>query len=71
MRHPGYLGFLLFAVGTQLMLMNPICFVAFLVSVYQFMRDRIEYEDVLLSRWYGAEFDAYRDAVWSGIPRVK
>lgn len=33
MRHGGYLGWLLWAVGTQLLLVNPVCTVGFAVAV--------------------------------------
>ncbi len=32
-RHPGYLGFLVWCVGTQLLLVNPICCVVFALVV--------------------------------------
>ena len=32
-RHPGYLGWLLWSVGTQVMLLNPVCTLAFAVAV--------------------------------------
>ena len=33
MRHPGYLGFFLWCVGTQLLLVNPVCCVVFTLVV--------------------------------------
>jgi protein-S-isoprenylcysteine O-methyltransferase Ste14 len=35
MRHPGYAGWLLWAVATQLLLGNPVCAVVFAVVVSQ------------------------------------
>lgn len=32
-RHPGYLGWMLWAIGTQLVLVNPICLIAFTIIV--------------------------------------
>lgn len=32
-RHPGYLGFLVWCVGTQLLLVNPVCCVVFALVV--------------------------------------
>ena len=40
MRHPGYLGFLLWSVGTQVLLMNPLCTVGFLFAVRFARRSR-------------------------------
>lgn len=32
-RHPGYLGWMLWAIGTQVLLINPFCTLAFAVVV--------------------------------------
>ena len=32
-RHPGYLGFLVWCVGTQLLLVNPVCCMVFALVV--------------------------------------
>ena len=32
-RHPGYLGFMVWSVGCQILLVNPFCLVAFTVLV--------------------------------------
>jgi len=43
MRHPGYAGFMLWSVSTQIMLANPVCFVAFCFVLWRFFEDRIPY----------------------------
>ncbi|KFK25196.1 hypothetical protein AALP_AA8G079800 [Arabis alpina] len=41
MRHPSYYGFLIWSVGTQVMLCNPISAIAFAVVVWRFFAERI------------------------------
>ena len=43
MRHPGYSGFLIWAVGTQVMLCNPLSTVAFTWVLWRFFSKRIPY----------------------------
>lgn len=49
-RHPGYLGWLIWAVGTQLLLGNVICTVGFAVVSWRFFSVRIPFEDHHLGR---------------------
>lgn len=44
-RHPGYLGWLIWAVGTQLLLGNVICSFAFAAASWRFFSIRIPFED--------------------------
>ena len=59
MRHPGYAGFALWAVGTQLVLRNPVCAVAFAVAVSRFLRARVEAEEALLVGFFGEGYERY------------
>ena len=59
MRHPGYAGFAAYAVGTQLILRNPVCAVAFAVAVSRFLRARVEAEEALLVGFFGAGYERY------------
>ncbi|KAI3788043.1 hypothetical protein L2E82_00662 [Cichorium intybus] len=70
-RHPGYSGFLIWSVGTQIMLCNPFSSVAFGIVVWDFFHKRIPYEEFFLKQFFGKEHDAYAQRVWSGIPFVK
>lgn len=63
MRHPAYVGFLLYAVGTQLILRNLFCFVAFAVVVARFLKARVEAEEALLVSFFGAEYARYASRV--------
>lgn len=70
LRHPGYAGWMLWAVGTQLLLVNPLCALGFGAAAWRFFAARIPYEDYLLGRFYGEQHARYRAAVPSGIPLV-
>lgn len=43
-RHPSYLGFFYWALGTQIMLANPVSIVVFAVVLWRFFKYRIERE---------------------------
>ncbi|OIW21275.1 hypothetical protein TanjilG_31390 [Lupinus angustifolius] len=69
-RHPGYSGFLLWAVGTQIMLCNPISTVVFAVVVWHFFAKRIVYEEYFLVQFFGKQYEEYAQRVVSGVPFV-
>ncbi|KAI4297077.1 hypothetical protein L6164_036985 [Bauhinia variegata] len=69
-RHPGYCGFLIWSVGTQIMLCNPISTIAFAVIVWNFFAKRIPYEEFFLRKFFGKQYDEYAQRVWSGVPFV-
>lgn len=70
-RHPGYFGFYVFAIGTQLMLKNIISTVGFIIVLWHFFSDRIYYEEMTLVRMYGNDYVQYRDKTPTWIPFVK
>ncbi|KAL1807548.1 hypothetical protein DCAR_0726926 [Daucus carota subsp. sativus] len=69
-RHPGYSGFLMWSVGTQIMLCNPISMVAFALVVWRFFSQRIPYEEYFLEQFFGSRYEVYAEQVPSGIPFV-
>lgn len=69
-RHPGYLGWLIWSVGTQVLLGNPICFVAFAYVSWNFFKDRIPLEEYYLHRIFGNEYVRYKARVPTGIPGI-
>ncbi|GMI79019.1 ISOPRENYL CYSTEINE METHYLTRANSFERASE B, ARABIDOPSIS THALIANA ISOPRENYL CYSTEINE METHYLTRANSFERASE B [Hibiscus trionum] len=69
-RHPSYCGFLIWSVGTQLMLCNPISTVGFAVVVWRFFASRIPYEEYFLRQFFGADYEEYARTVPSGVPFV-
>ncbi|XP_059291098.1 protein-S-isoprenylcysteine O-methyltransferase A-like isoform X1 [Lycium ferocissimum] len=70
-RHPGYCGFFIWSVGTQIMLCNPISTVGFAVVVWKFFSSRIPYEEFFLKQFFGSDYEDYMRKVPSGIPLVK
>ncbi|KAK3143786.1 hypothetical protein QOZ80_4AG0304930 [Eleusine coracana subsp. coracana] len=71
MRHPGYFGFLIWAVGTQVMLCNPVSTVAFLLVLWRFFSKRIPYEEFFLRQFFGSEYEEYAEKVHSGLPFIR
>lgn len=70
MRHPSYCGFLIWSVGTQVMLCNPVSTAVFAVVVWRFFARRIPYEECFLKQFFGVEYVEYAESVASGIPFV-
>uniref|UniRef100_A0A5B7B0Q5 Protein-S-isoprenylcysteine O-methyltransferase n=1 Tax=Davidia involucrata TaxID=16924 RepID=A0A5B7B0Q5_DAVIN len=70
-RHPGYCGFFIWSVGTQIMLCNPISTIAFAIVVWQFFSKRIPSEEYFLRQFFGSQYDEYAHRVSSGVPFVK
>ncbi|XVE49712.1 hypothetical protein DITRI_Ditri01bG0103000 [Diplodiscus trichospermus] len=70
-RHPGYSGFLIWSVGTQIMLCNPISTIAFAIVVWKFFAERIPYEEYFLKHFFGSDYEEYARLVPSGVPLVK
>ena len=52
-RHPSYFGWTMWALGTQLVLSNSICFVLWCIACYMFFQDRIVEEEYLLIKFFG------------------
>eukprot|EP01013_Petalomonas_cantuscygni_P024034 TRINITY_DN45594_c0_g1_i1.p1 TRINITY_DN45594_c0_g1~~TRINITY_DN45594_c0_g1_i1.p1 ORF type:complete len:324 (+),score=25.83 TRINITY_DN45594_c0_g1_i1:183-1154(+) len=70
-RHPAYLGFLLWAVGTQVTLHNPVSFVLYAAACIVFFRARIATEEaaMLQPSFFGASYHTYAAEVpFSGVP---
>lgn len=71
LRHPSYFGFYYWALGSQLMMMNPVCFVGFAAALHHFFSERIQYEEQLLVRFFGQDYKAYQARTQTGIPLVR
>ncbi|GAA5995190.1 protein-S-isoprenylcysteine carboxyl O-methyltransferase [Rhodotorula paludigena] len=66
-RHPSYAGFYWWAIGTQIMLGNPVCAIGFLATLQWFFAARIKIEERLLVKFFGQEYEDYRRKVPSRI----
>ncbi|KAI8645122.1 Isoprenylcysteine carboxyl methyltransferase family-domain-containing protein [Parasitella parasitica] len=60
MRHPSYFGFYWWAIGVQVLLINPVCLGLFVYWLQKFFSERIQYEEHTLHRFFGQEWTAYR-----------
>eukprot|EP00775_Hariotina_reticulata_P007445 gene7445-7655_t len=69
-RHPGYLGWFIWAVGTQVLLANPACTLVFAYLSWRFFKLRVEFEDFTLRRFFGQEYLQYAAATASGLPFI-
>lgn len=69
-RHPGYLGWFLWAVSTQLLLVNPVCTVVFTIVSWKFFSERIRYEESTLLRFFGDNYADYRRSTPTWIPFI-
>lgn len=85
-RHPGYLGWLIWSIGTQVVykidkiclklalqviLCNPVCIVVYAYVGYDFLRHRICEEEQYLIEFFGQRYVAYQHRVNTGIPGIK
>ena len=69
-RHPGYLGWFIWSVGTQIMLCNPLGAVVFVVASWRFFKNRIPFEEKALVAMFPGEYAAYAAATRTWIPGI-
>jgi len=69
-RHPSYAGFFYWALGTQLVLQNPVSLLIFFVILWRFFSSRITEEEKLLDKFFGDEYKQYRYSVGVMIPFI-
>lgn len=70
-RHPSYVGWFYWSIGTQILLSNPICFIGYTAAAWKFMQERIEYEEFHLLQFFGSDYQNYMSKVGTGIPFIK
>ncbi|KAL3232152.1 Protein-S-isoprenylcysteine O-methyltransferase [Nakaseomyces bracarensis] len=71
LRHPSYFGFFWWAVGTQMLLLNPIAFIVFVVVLWKFFNKRITIEEKYLVRFFDEQYLNYRKIVHVWIPFIQ
>ncbi|XP_063064494.1 protein-S-isoprenylcysteine O-methyltransferase [Engraulis encrasicolus] len=70
-RHPSYVGWFYWSIGTQVMLCNPICILGYTLASWRFFRERIEEEEISLIHFFGDDYIEYKRRVPSGLPFIR
>eukprot|EP00092_Neocalanus_flemingeri_P009985 GFUD01010765.1.p1 GENE.GFUD01010765.1~~GFUD01010765.1.p1 ORF type:complete len:290 (-),score=52.25 GFUD01010765.1:1278-2147(-) len=70
-RHPSYLGWFLWSLGSQILLVNPLCLIIYGVVSYAFFKERIYVEEYTLIAFFGDQYREYQKKVGSGIPGIE
>jgi protein-S-isoprenylcysteine O-methyltransferase len=69
-RHPSYFGFFWWALGTQVVMGNVLCFCGYAVMLWTFFHRRIKHEEELLVSFFGEDYVDYRKRVGTRIPFI-
>jgi len=70
-RHPSYAGWFLWSLGSQLILVNPVCLVLYALVSFTFFQERIYVEEFTLLQFFGQDYKDYQKRVGPGIPGIK
>lgn len=70
-RHPSYFGFFWWGLGTQLVLGNHFCFVAYSFVLWAFFSKRIRNEERFLVQFFGDDYVRYRKRTRVLIPFIR
>lgn len=70
-RHPGYLGWFIWVIGTQMLLMNPLCLTGFSFVAWKFFSERIAIEEQQLQRFFGNSYNTYAAQTPTLIPFIR
>ena len=70
-RHPGYVGWAIWSIGTQVLLCNPVCFIGYIFAVRVFYAERIVIEEFHLIRFFGRRYIEYQKQVPTGLPFIR
>lgn len=71
LRHPSYVGFFYWSIGTQLLLGNPIHTVLYAVASWNFFHRRTAYEEESLCAFFPESYPDYVARTYSGIPFLR
>lgn len=71
MRHPSYVGWFWWSIGTQIILANPICVVMYTLASWMFFKSRIHVEEITLINFFGHEYIKYKQEVPTGVPFIE
>lgn len=69
-RHPSYVGWFYWSIGTQLILQNPLCSIAYSLMSWYFFHERIISEEITLLKFFGDDYVEYQARVGTGLPFI-
>ncbi|XP_072758595.1 protein-S-isoprenylcysteine O-methyltransferase [Anoplolepis gracilipes] len=69
-RHPSYVGWFYWSIGTQLILQNPFCFCAYALMSWSFFHNRVLNEEITLIKFFGEDYVKYQEKVGTGLPFI-
>ncbi|XP_048879979.1 protein-S-isoprenylcysteine O-methyltransferase-like [Brienomyrus brachyistius] len=69
-RHPSYVGWFCWSIGTQVMLCNPLCLLGYTLVSWRFFRERVEEEELSLILFFGEAYLDYKRKVPTGLPFI-
>ncbi|XP_014908690.1 protein-S-isoprenylcysteine O-methyltransferase [Poecilia latipinna] len=69
-RHPSYVGWFYWSIGTQVMLCNPVCILGYTIASWRFFRERIEEEELSLIHFFAEDYVEYKRKVPTGLPFI-
>jgi len=69
-RHPSYVGWFYWSIGTQLVCLNPFSTLAYAFASWYFFKQRIPYEEKTLTSHFEEEYTEYIEKTWLGIPFI-
>ncbi|XP_060803421.1 protein-S-isoprenylcysteine O-methyltransferase [Amyelois transitella] len=70
-RHPSYVGWFYWSVGTQVVMLNPVCVVFYALVSWVFFRERVFAEELTLLTFFGNQYREYQKKVPTGLPFIK
>ncbi|XP_038629639.1 protein-S-isoprenylcysteine O-methyltransferase isoform X1 [Scyliorhinus canicula] len=70
-RHPSYVGWFYWSIGTQVILCNPICVLGYTLASWRFFRERIEEEEMTLIQFFGEDYEHYKKRIPTRLPFIK
>jgi len=69
-RHPSYVGWFYWSIGTQIILCNPFCIVAYTVASWKFFHQRVYEEEITLLSFFDDQYISYQKKVPTGLPFI-
>ncbi|KAH8372307.1 hypothetical protein KR093_010996 [Drosophila rubida] len=70
-RHPSYVGWFYWSIGTQVIMMNPLCIIIYTLVSWMFFYDRIRSEEYSLLQFFKSDYARYQKRVSTGLPFIQ